>query len=243
MSKILIIDDEKHIAEGIKLNLELVGHHVLVKENGVQGLSAWQEWNPDLIVLDLMMPIMDGYKTLERIREVDIKLPILVLSAKDAVKDKIKCLSRGVDDYLAKPFNLDEFLLRVDRLLLRSKWNQIDDGPKNSPEELVFGENRVNFKLKKAYNKNDDINLTAQELKLLEVFAVNRGLPLSRSELLVQGWGYSEETSTRTIDNFIVRFRKYFEDDPKNPIFFVSVRSIGYVFQVPTIESSSHSSL
>ena len=231
MSKILIIDDEKHIAEGIKINLELSGHQVKIKENGLLGINAWKDWEPDLIVLDLMMPIMDGYETLEKIREVDQKLPILVLSAKDAVKDKVKCLSRGVDDYLSKPFSLEEFLLRVDRLLVRASWGQDsieEDTP--IPDELVFGNNRVDFKLKKAFHNEEEIALTLQELNLLEVFVVNIGLPLSRSELLENGWGYSQETSTRTVDNFIVRFRKYFEDDPKNPKFFKSVRSIGYVF-------------
>jgi two-component system, OmpR family, alkaline phosphatase synthesis response regulator PhoP len=233
MSKVLIIDDEVHIAEGIKLNLELNGHEVHIKENGFLGVNEWKAWRPDIIVLDLMMPIMDGYMTLEKIREEDKKIPILVLSAKDAVKDKVRCLSRGVDDYLSKPFNLEEFLLRIDRLLLRASWGQ--DGnleSKDTPDEVCFGKNKVSFKLKKGFRDDLEISLTLQELNLLEVFVQNIGLPLSRSELLEQGWGYSQDTSTRTVDNFIVRFRKYFEDDPKKPEFFKSVRSIGYVFSI-----------
>lgn len=233
MSKVLIIDDEIHIAEGIKLNLELSGHEVHIKENGLLGVKEWKQWNPDIIILDLMMPIMDGYMTLEKIREEDKKIPILVLSAKDAVKDKVKCLSRGVDDYLSKPFSLEEFLLRIDRLLLRSSWGLEEASVvRNIPDEIIFGKNRVNFKLNKAFKNDEEINLTLQEINLLEVFVQNIGLPLSRSELLQQGWGYSQETSTRTVDNFIVRFRKYFEEDPKNPVYFKSVRSIGYVFNL-----------
>lgn len=230
MSKILIIDDEKHIAEGIKVNLELGGHEVKICENGLLGVEEWKAWTPDLIVLDLMMPVMDGYEALEKIRSEDEKLPILVLSAKDAVKDKVKCLSKGVDDYLSKPFSLEEFLLRIDRLLLRSSWGQKNSEEKEVPDEIVFGKNRVDFKLKKAFRDEEEISLTLQEVNLLEIFVVNIGLPLSRSELLEKGWGYSQDTSTRTVDNFIVRFRKYFEDDPKNPVYFKSVRSIGYVF-------------
>ncbi|MBT7610860.1 MAG: response regulator transcription factor [Bacteriovoracaceae bacterium] len=231
MSKVLIIDDEVHIAEGIKLNLELNGHKVHIKENGFLGVNEWKSWRPDIIVLDLMMPIMDGYTTLQKIREEDKKIPILVLSAKDAIKDKVKCLSIGVDDYLSKPFSLEEFLLRIDRLLLRASWGQEGDlKPKNIPDEIVFGNNRVDFKTKKGFINGDEVNLTLQELNLLQVFAQNIGLPLSRSELLEQGWGYSQDTSTRTVDNFIVRFRKYFEKNPKKPIHFKSVRSIGYVF-------------
>ena len=170
---------------------------------------------------------------LNELREEDKKIPILVLSAKDAVKDKVKCLSRGVDDYLSKPFSLEEFLLRIDRLLLRSSWeHQGIEQNANIPDEIVFGNNRVDFKLNKAFKKGQGINLTLQEINLLEVFVKHIGLPLSRSELLQQGWGYAEETSTRTVDNFIVRFRKYFEEDPKKPIYFKSVRSIGYVFNL-----------
>ncbi len=244
MGKVLIIDDELHIAEGIKINLELNGHDVCIKENGLLGLDEWRAWRPDIVILDLMMPVMNGYEVLKKIREEDAKTPILILSAKGTVKDKVKCLSKGVDDYLPKPFDLDEFLLRVDRLLLRSSWGHWGDDhlkKEESPleESIIFGDNRVDFKLKKGFRKGKEINLTLQEINLLEVFVQNIGLPLSRSELLEKGWGYSQDITTRTVDNFIVRFRKYFEENPKRPIHFRSVRSIGYIFNVDPGKNSS----
>ena len=236
MKKVLIVEDD-FISRDLLMGL-LKNHfdtcHMAV--NGREAVDAYarslKEQIPySLICLDIMMPIMDGYTTLQKIREEDKKIPILVLSAKDAIKDKVKCLSIGVDDYLSKPFSLEEFLLRIDRLLLRASWGQEGDlKPKNIPDEIVFGNNRVDFKTKKGFINGDEVNLTLQELNLLQVFAQNIGLPLSRSELLEQGWGYSQDTSTRTVDNFIVRFRKYFEKNPKKPIHFKSVRSIGYVF-------------
>lgn len=236
-SKILIIEDEIHIAEGLKLNLSLQGHNIILAHNGIEGLKLWGEEKPDLIVLDLMMPALDGFQVLKKIRSEDEKLPILILSARDQAKDKVKCLKDGVDDYLSKPFNLDEFLLRVDRLLTRSSWTE-----KNDPDELLdldkefkekeynFGPNKIDFVLCKAFTKDEEFSLTSQEVRLLKLFIIKKGIPLTRKELLEIGWGYSQETSTRTVDNFLVRFRKYFELDPKDPKYFKSMRSVGYLF-------------
>ncbi len=238
--KILIIEDEKHIAEAIKLNLKMVGHEVLHAINGLEGLNFYPEFKPDLILVDLMMPEIDGIGVITEIRKRDPKIPIMVISAKDQVKEKVKCLSLGVDDYLAKPFDLDEFLLRVDRLLTRQEWNQ--PPPKKNTEiaesiaELYdFGNHTVDFKNLKANcflnsTKFQSFDLTLQEIKILRVFFSNPGLPLTREEILEKALGYDRGVSTRTLDNFIVRFRKYFEDDPKEPKFFKSVRSVGYLF-------------
>ena len=184
-----------------------------------------------------MMPEVDGYEVLKTIRQEDQKLPILILSAKDQARDKIEALRGGVDDYLSKPFNLDEFLLRVERLLTRSNWNKsgtksILEGEGHELESFTFGENTIDFIKSKAQTSSGEINLTAQELKLLALFIANPEIPLSRSKLLEAGWGYSQDTSTRTVDNFIVRFRKYFEKDPKEPVHFKSMRSVGYVFHL-----------
>lgn len=237
MKKILVIEDELHIAEGLKLNLVLQGHDVILANNGLDGLTLWKEQAPDLIVLDLMMPTLDGFQVLKQIRVEDAHIPILILSARDEARDKVKCLKDGVDDYLSKPFNLDEFLLRVERLLTRSSWEK-----KQDPDELLdldksfnekefsFGKNKIDFILCKGSNESGEFQLTSQEIRLLKLFIIKKNIPLTRKELLEIGWGYSQETSTRTVDNFIVRFRKYFEEDPKNPKFFVSMRSIGYLF-------------
>ncbi len=236
-SKILIIEDEIHIAEGLKLNLSLQGHEIVMAHNGLEGLKLWEQEGPDLIVLDLMMPALDGFQVLKKIRASDEKVPILILSARDQAKDKVKCLKDGVDDYLSKPFNLDEFLLRVDRLLTRSSWTE-----KSDPDELLdldkefkekeysFGPNRIDFVLCKGFNSEGEFQLTSQEIRLLKLFIIKKGIPLTRKELLEIGWGYSQETSTRTVDNFLVRFRKYFEADPKEPKYFKSMRSVGYLF-------------
>ncbi len=238
--KILIIEDEKHIAEAIKLNLKMIGHEVLHAINGLEGLNFYPEYKPDLILVDLMMPEIDGIGVITEIRKRDPKIPIMVISAKDQVKEKVKCLSLGVDDYLSKPFDLDEFLLRVDRLLTRQEWNMVPpkknvDEPESIAELYEFGNHTVDFKNLKANcfldsKKFQSFDLTLQEIKILRVFFGHPSQPLTREEILEKALGYDRGVSTRTLDNFIVRFRKYFEDDPKEPKFFKSVRSVGYLF-------------
>lgn len=241
--KILIIEDEKHIAEAIKLNLRMLGHDVLHAINGLEGLNYYGEYAPELVIVDLMMPEIDGFGVITEIRKRDPKIPIMVISAKEQVKEKIKCLSLGVDDYLSKPFDLDEFLLRVDRLLTRMEWNTVapEDLAKKEEVEMAslgdsyeFGEHQVDFKNLKAYSfkksNPQNFDLTLQEIKILKVFFSHPNMPLTREEILEKAVGYDRGVSTRTLDNFIVRFRKYFESDPKDPKFFKSVRSVGYLF-------------
>ncbi len=233
-TRILIIEDERHIAEGLKLNLGFQGYVVRIALDGIAGLQEWKSWQPDLIVLDLMLPGIDGVSVLRNIRLEDERIPILVLSAKTAPDDKVQCFSFGVDDYLQKPFNLDEFLLRIERLLKRVSWNRSSDGVEEGEPAFGgfydFGKNRIDFTLSVAYCNDEKINLTEQEIKLIKLFIANRGKPLSRKKLLEIGWGYTGKTETRTVDNFIVRFRKYFEENPKKPKFFKSLRSVGYIF-------------
>lgn len=236
--RILVVEDEQHIAEGIKLNLNIQGYQVKIAPDGAAGLDLWRQWHPDLIILDIMLPMIDGLSVLKQIRKEDEKLPVLILSAKGSAEDRVRGLRCGVDDYLAKPFDLDEFLLRVDRLLARTSWyaaDQADQTPDEGelpfPGELyTFGANQVNFTTCKAESMAGTIELTEQEIKLLKVFIANRGKPVSRQELLAAGWGYSSDTTTRTVDNFMVRFRKYFEADSKHPVYFKSRRSVGYIF-------------
>lgn len=239
--KILVIDDEKHIAEAIKLNLKMAGHDVVIAANGFEGLHWWKEFSPELVIVDLMMPEIDGVGVIVEIRKKDPKLPILVISAKDQVKEKIKCLSIGVDDYLSKPFDLDEFLLRVDRLLTRSKWSQVNEVQtkvimeEDDSSNYIFGNNIIDFKNLKAISKSGVFDLTLQEIKILKIFKNNPNIALTREEILEKALGYDRGVTTRTLDNFLVRFRKYFELDPKNPKYFKSVRSVGYLFD-PTQE-------
>jgi DNA-binding response OmpR family regulator len=230
--RILVIEDEHHIAEGLKLNLELKGYLVRIAADGMTGLQEWKEWQPDLIVLDIMLPGLDGLSVLRNIRLMDELMPVLILSARGDSEDKVKGFSYGVDDYLSKPFNLEEFLLRVERLLIRAR------GPDRDPvrnhdgfaETYQFGANRIDFGALTALTRNGEIHLTEQEARLLKFFIANQGRPVSRNKLLEIGCGYARGTQTRTIDNFIVRFRKYFENNPKKPVYFRSLRAVGYVF-------------
>jgi DNA-binding response OmpR family regulator len=232
---ILIIEDDHHIAEGLKLNLSFKGHAVATAADGPSGLAQWKALKPDLIVLDIMLPGIDGLSVLQHIRLKDERLPILILSAKAASDDKIKGLSYGVDDYLAKPFNLEEFLLRVERLLARASWTNAEAGQQGQGfgqlgKTYRFGTNHIDFETSTAFCQLGRIVLTEQEIRLLKLFITHRGKPLSREQLLEIGWGYTRHTTTRTVDNFIVRFRRYFELDPKQPVFFKSLRAVGYVF-------------
>ena len=237
--RILIVEDEKHIAEGIKLNLELLGFEVAIAGDGMAGLEKWRQWRPDLIVLDIMLPGIDGFSVLQRIRLEDERIPILILSARAEPDDRIQGLAGGVDDYLTKPFNLEEFQLRIKRLLRRADWSR--DGERAGGDEfggmpriVAFGPNRIDFGAARASGVKRTIELTDQEMKLLKLFVANRGKVLSREKILKIGWGYTDRMTTRTVDNFIVRFRKYFEEDPKRPKFFKSVRSVGYIFNDET---------
>jgi len=234
-TQILVVEDETHLAEGLKLNLGLKGYDVMIAADGNSALKKWKEWQPDLIVLDIMLPGIDGLSVLQNIRIEDERIPILILSARGDPDDRVKGFSYGVDDYLAKPFNLDEFLLRVERLLTRGAWSQKGSDSKvnnmsSLPRIYEFGGNRIDFQTLKADGPSGQISLTEQEARLLRLFIANRGRPLSRRKLLEIGWGYARGTTTRTVDNFIVRLRKYFERNPKKPVYFKSLRSVGYVF-------------
>nr|MBC8362679.1 response regulator transcription factor [Candidatus Desulfatibia profunda] len=233
--RILVVEDEGHLAEGLKLNLSIQGYEVMIATDGVSALEEWKRWRPDLIVLDIMLPGIDGLTVLQSIRLEDERIPILILTAKSDIEDKVQGLSYGVDDYITKPFHLEEFLLRVERLLKRVAWAHEKDGFGNAvlssiPPVYTFGKNRIDFETSTARCKDQEIQLTEQEVRLLKLFIARRGKPLSRSQILEIGWGYTGGMTTRTVDNFIVRFRKYFEDNPKQPVYFKSLRSIGYVF-------------
>lgn len=234
--RILVIEDEAHIADGIQLNLTLQGYETSIARDGIDGLEQWHSWKPDLIVLDIMLPMIDGFSILKTIRKEDEKIPVLILSARGDTKDKVKGLRYGVDDYLSKPFDLEEFLLRVERLIRKKGWYEGAGSDKKVGQPLftgdayTFGENHIDFITFKATCLAGVIVLTEQEVTLLKIFIANKGKPLSREMLLNAGWGYSSDTTTRTVDNFIVRFRKYFEKKPKNPIYFKSRRSVGYIF-------------
>lgn len=228
--RILVVEDDRHIAEGLRLNLSLKGYDPQIALDGIAALRLWKEWKPDLIVLDIMLPHIDGLTVLRNIRLEDDRLPILILSARGEPEQRVEGLSLGGDDYLAKPFNLDEFLLRVERLLARAAGGGAGTMTAATGGAYLFGSNVIDFEGLRATCREGQISLTEQEVKLLKLFIANRGKPLSRGEILEMGWGYRGNTPTRTVDNFVMRFRKYFEDDPHEPVFFKSLRSVGYIF-------------
>ena len=237
--RVLVVEDEAHLAEGLKLNLILKGYEVAIAPDGVSALQQWKLWQPDLIVLDIMLPGIDGLSVLRNIRLEDERVPVLILSARSDTDAKVKGFTYGVDDYLGKPFNLEEFLLRVERLFTRSSWNrngfdETDAGLAVLPQIYEFGANRIDFETLSACGPRGSVVLTDQEARLLKLFIINRGKPLARAKLLEIGWGYTKGTTTRTVDNFIVRFRKYFEPNPKKPIYFKSLRAVGYLFDHET---------
>jgi DNA-binding response OmpR family regulator len=224
MKKILIIEDEFHIADGIKLNLELAGYQCFTANTGEMGLVLFEQKSPDLVILDLMLPDTDGMEILKFLRKKNGIMPVLILSARGEVEDRKLGLSFGCDDYMAKPFDLEELELRVKRLLFRY------DTEKDSAQNFEFGSNSIDFEMRIAVAENDKIQLTEQEINILKYLSDNAGKPVTREEILINALGYEVDVQSRTIDNFMVRFRKYFEKNPKKPKFFKSIRSVGYMF-------------
>jgi two-component system alkaline phosphatase synthesis response regulator PhoP len=228
--RILLVEDEDHIRENLKLNLELEDYEVVAVDNGSKAIKAFREQRFNLVILDVMLPEMDGFDVCEQIRLEDMDTPILFLTAKDTAQDKIQGLKTGGDDYMTKPFNLEELLLRVKNLLKRSSRNA---DVRKEFKEYSFGPNSINFVTYEAKGVEGIHKLTSKELKLLKLLIDRKDEVVSRQHILQTVWGYDVFPSTRTIDNFILAFRKYFEQDPKNPIYFHSIRGVGYKFSDP----------
>jgi two-component system, OmpR family, alkaline phosphatase synthesis response regulator PhoP len=229
MMRILLVEDEESIRAGIRINLELQGYEVIEAADGKQALKKVDEQHFDLVILDVMLPEVDGFQVCERIRLTNTSLPIIFLTAKDTTLDKITGLKRGADDYLTKPFALEELLLRVHNLLKRA-------AVQKETEEIVdfrFGTNWVSFGLYKAKGTHGEFDLTKKETMLLKLLIDRKNQVVSRQQILQTVWDYDVYPSTRTIDNFILAFRKYFEKDPKHPEYFHSIRGVGYKFSYP----------
>ncbi len=223
--RILLVEDEENIRDVVTLNLEMESYEVVAAANGKEALKYFREQHFDLIILDIMLPEVDGFQIMEQIRLTNMEVPIICLTAKDTALDRVTGLRKGADDYLTKPFNLEELLLRVQNLIKRTS-----KSPDNTPEVYQFGDNEVNFATYEAESKGQQFTLTKKEAMLLKLLIDRRGEVVSRQQILQSVWGYDVYPSTRTIDNFILSFRKYFEKDPRNPEFFLSVRGVGYKF-------------
>lgn len=227
-ASILLVEDEENLQEALKLNLELEGYDVTCLGDGASALKKVKEEYFDLILLDVMLPELDGFDVSENIRLQNIETPILMLSARSGSADRVTGLKKGADDYLTKPFNLEELLLRVEKLIDKNK--KLSDRS-NVNDIIHFGGNTINFKSQKAVNHlGEEVQLSKKEIMLLKLMVEYKNEVVSREKILQAVWGYQVFPTTRTIDNFILNFRKYFEKDPKQPKHFHSIRSIGYRF-------------
>jgi two-component system, OmpR family, alkaline phosphatase synthesis response regulator PhoP len=227
-ASILVVEDEDHLHETLKLNLELEGYEVTSAYNGTDALKAVQNEYFDLIIMDIMLPGIDGITVTENIRVQQNEVPILILSAKNTGSDRVLGLKKGADDYLTKPFNLEELLLRVEKLIEKNKKIRVKETVGDNYE---FGGNKIDFKAQSALTwKDEKIELSKKEIMLLKLLIENKNEVVTREKILQMVWGYNVYPTTRTIDNFILNFRKYFEKDSRNPEYFHSVRGMGYKY-------------
>jgi two-component system alkaline phosphatase synthesis response regulator PhoP len=227
LKRILLVEDEESLRKMIQLNLEIEGYEVVSTYSGKEGFEYSQSQYFDLIILDIMLPDADGVEICEKIRLSNKTVGIIYISAKNDVTDIVLGLRRGGDDYLVKPFHLEELLVRVDRLVQRTHQASTSE----MTEHFVFGENTIYFDRFEAQTKNGIIKLSQKEKQLLKLLIDRKNEVVSRKEILNVVWEYDVMPSTRTIDNFILSFRKYFEADPGNPVYFKSVRGVGYQFK------------
>jgi two-component system alkaline phosphatase synthesis response regulator PhoP len=230
MAQILIVEDESHIADGLKFNLEAEGHETALAGTGSAALEllADSERSFDLVILDIMLPEMSGFEVARRTRAAGNLVAILMLSAKDEMADVVRGLEEGADDYLTKPFRLEELLARVKGLLRRRRWDGVrEDG---APRDAQFGDVTVHFDRFELTTPGGTISLTTREMGLLRALIDREGEAVTRGELLEEVWGLRPDTKTRVIDSFIVRLRRYVEKDPARPKHIVSVRGHGYRF-------------
>jgi two-component system alkaline phosphatase synthesis response regulator PhoP len=226
---ILLVEDEEHLHEALKLNLEMDGYMVDSAYDGGEALKQIQSAHYDLIILDIMLPSLDGFSITERMRLNNNQTPILILSAKNTSANRVQGLKLGADDYLTKPFNLEELLLRVAKLIQK----QVKQA-KTSPqmEHYQFQGHTIDFNASEVVlGSGQKITLTKRELLLLKLLIEQKNTVVTREKILQLVWGYQVFPNTRTIDNFILNFRKYFEIDPKQPKHFISMRGVGYKFQ------------
>jgi two-component system alkaline phosphatase synthesis response regulator PhoP len=226
---ILLVEDEEHLHEALKLNLEMDGYEVDSAYDGQEALKQIQSAHYDLIILDIMLPSLDGFSITERMRLNNNQTPILILSAKNTSANRVQGLKLGADDYLTKPFNLEELLLRVTKLIQKHT-QQANNTPQI--ETYQFQGHTIDFNASEVVlASGQKITLTKRELLLLKLLIEHKNTVVTREKILQLVWGYQVFPNTRTIDNFILNFRKYFEIDPKHPKHFISMRGVGYKFQ------------
>jgi two-component system, OmpR family, alkaline phosphatase synthesis response regulator PhoP len=231
MQKVLIVEDEQHLADGLRFNLEADGFRVEIAYDGKTALEILEHYDFDAIVLDIMLPKVNGFTVARRLREAENFTPILMLTARGRPEDVLQGFAAGADDYLPKPFELGIFLARLNGLLRRREWFQKEK--KSAPAATnVFSVNdkTIDFDNLELQSGAETIHLTLMEAKLLRYLIENEGKAVSRKTILEEVWDLREDTDTRAIDNFIVRLRRYLEAEPNKPQILQTVRGVGYRF-------------
>lgn len=224
MAKILVVDDEQNMRTGLKDNLEFEGYDVETANDGEQGLNKILENSYNLIILDVMMPKKSGFDVCKEVRKTGITTPIILLTAKGEEIDKVVGLEIGADDYVTKPFSLRELLARVKAILRRSENLVMNEAERDTK----IGKLEVNFNGYKATSRNRDIPMSHKEFEILHYLWKHRNTTVSRDDLLSEIWGYDENPTTRTVDNFIMKLRHKVESDPNHPQVILTVHGIGY---------------
>lgn len=225
--RMLLVEDEAHLAHGLKINFEFEGFDVHIASSARAAQEALgAEHKYDIIVLDITLPDAEGFVVCESLRQRGDHTPVLMLTARNLAKDRVFGLESGADDYLTKPFDLDELLARVKSLLRRQEWNN------QKPHEIIFtfGEAKINFETHEAWMNGNEIKITSLEMNLLRYFVQNEGRAIGRDELMRKVWNLPNYPNTRTVDNFVSRLRRHFEANPKTPRHFLSIRGKGYRF-------------
>ena len=229
MSRVLVVEDEQHLAEGLRFNLEAEGYQVQVVDTGEAALELLKTESPavDVVVLDVMLPGVDGFTVISEMRHTGLFTPTLMLTARGRSEDVLRGFAAGADDYLTKPFELSILIARLRGLLRRRDWLR------TSPvanDEYTFGDKSVNFDRLELRVRDQVFPLTLMEANVLRYLVQHEGKRVSRKSMLEEVWGLHEDTDTRAIDNFIVRLRRYIEDDPTRPRHLLTVRGVGYRF-------------
>ncbi len=234
MARILIVEDEAHLAQGLQFNLQAEGHEAALAVDGEAALEVLRGGGFDAVVLDVMLPGKNGFAVARELRAAGNFVPLLMLTARSRAEDVVQGFAAGADDYLAKPFDLAVLLARLNALLRRMTWphpaGAAGTGAQGEQAEFGFGGRRIDFDALELEAPERKVRLTLMEADLLRYLVKNRERIVSRKELLEQVWHVREDTDTRAIDNFIVRLRRYIEDDPSNPRYLQTVRGVGYRF-------------
>lgn len=224
MNTILVIEDDISILRGLKDNLEYEGYAVVTETNGERGLQAALGKNPDLILLDIMLPGMNGYEICRRVKKEKPDLPVIMITARGSEMDKVSGLDIGADDYITKPFSIPELLARIRSVLRRAAPAPV------ALDQYSFGKVRLDFRKLQAFREEREIKLSTKEFEIMKYFIAHEGEAVHRHDLLNAVWGYESMPTTRTVDNFILDLRKKMENDPSKPVHIISIRDIGYKF-------------